>query len=168
MAAAAILERLGGLGVTVSVTGDRLRLEPGSRVPAELVKELRAHKKAVISFLELSEFFKHANSRLTGRLQKALADKEKELASRKRDLASSYCRNNERNKEWTKQEITHLETHVAEIQRYIKDGGSLRLPWCCRQLEYICLIATWGFDECIMLPSDCGFSLRFIHGIESG
>lgn len=48
MKVSAILEGLEGLGVTVTVKGDTLRLEPGSRVPLELVEELRAHKQEII------------------------------------------------------------------------------------------------------------------------
>lgn len=53
MKVTAILEKLDGLGVKVSVTGDTLRLEPGSQVPDALLVELKAHKQEVI--LVLSE-----------------------------------------------------------------------------------------------------------------
>ena len=48
MDATTILDKLGSLGVSVKVTDDRLRLEPGSRVPPELLDELKAHKQEVI------------------------------------------------------------------------------------------------------------------------
>lgn len=48
MDAITILDRLDNLGVSVRVAGDRLQLEPGSRVPAELIDELKAHKQEII------------------------------------------------------------------------------------------------------------------------
>ena len=54
MNALAILERLGSLGVSVTVADDALRLVPGSKVPPELIEELRQHKAAVIAYLSQS------------------------------------------------------------------------------------------------------------------
>lgn len=96
-----------------------------------------------------------ADVQVARRLQKALAEKEEDLASRKRDLTSPYYADSE----WVKKEMTHLEAHIAEIERHLKEGGALKLPPCCRQPDYVCLIATRGFDECIMSPIECGFSL---------
>jgi hypothetical protein len=56
MDATAILDKLSNLGVSVEVRGDRLRLAPGSRVPAELVDELKAHKDEIISTLKLKGY----------------------------------------------------------------------------------------------------------------
>ena len=47
MNASAILDRLHFLDVRVEVSGDVLLLEPGSRVPKELVEELKAHKQEI-------------------------------------------------------------------------------------------------------------------------
>ena len=96
------------------------------------------------------------------RLRQALADKQHELALRRRDLASPYYQGDH----WVLEQIAHLESHIAEITRYLKEGGELALPRCCRQAEYICLIATRGFDECVMSPIECGYSLRLIGGNE--
>jgi len=49
--ATAILDRLHSLGIRVTVSGDRLRLEPGSMVPLELVEELKAHKQDIVPVL---------------------------------------------------------------------------------------------------------------------
>ena len=51
MDASALLTKLATLGVTVSVDGEDLRLEPGSRVPAELLPELRAKKPQLLAAL---------------------------------------------------------------------------------------------------------------------
>ena len=51
MDATAILEKLNNLGVVVTVAGDRLRLEPGSRVPTDLVEDLHRYKSEIITFL---------------------------------------------------------------------------------------------------------------------
>lgn len=90
-------------------------------------------------------------------LRKALAEKKGRLALRKRDLTSPYYGHTD---EWTKRQITHLQAHIAEIQRYLREGGDLKLPRCCWPFGYICLIAMTGFDACIMTPEECGFSLR--------
>jgi len=46
--AQAILDRLYSLGIEVTVSRDKLQLEPGSRVPEELVEELKSHKQDII------------------------------------------------------------------------------------------------------------------------
>ncbi|MFC1935652.1 hypothetical protein ACFLX9_02690 [Chloroflexota bacterium] len=51
MGAKVIIERLNELGVTVALSGERLRLEPGSRVPSHLVEVLRQHKSEVVAYL---------------------------------------------------------------------------------------------------------------------
>ena len=48
MEAQAILDRLDSLGVEVTISRDKLQLEPGSRVPGELVEELKVHKQDII------------------------------------------------------------------------------------------------------------------------
>ncbi len=51
MNVAAVLDRLESQGVTITVTGDQVKLEPGSRVPSDLVEQLKHHKKEVVAFL---------------------------------------------------------------------------------------------------------------------
>ena len=51
MDATAILERLNSLGVRVIVSGERLQIEPGSKVPSDLVNEIRRHKSEIINVL---------------------------------------------------------------------------------------------------------------------
>jgi len=46
------LERLSDIGITVTVSGDRLRLEPGTQVPPELLDEVRSHKPEIIFHLK--------------------------------------------------------------------------------------------------------------------
>jgi len=46
-----ILQVLKERGVTITVSGDRLKLVPGSRVPAEMAETLRAHKAEVLEYL---------------------------------------------------------------------------------------------------------------------
>ena len=46
-----LLGRLEELGITVSINGDRLRLEPGSKVPRQLAEALRKNKSEVLAFL---------------------------------------------------------------------------------------------------------------------
>ena len=51
MDAAAVLERLEGLGVSVTLRGDTLVVRPGSSVPEDLVPEVRAHKPEIVERL---------------------------------------------------------------------------------------------------------------------
>jgi len=61
MDATTILDRLGSLGISVEAADDRLRLEPGSRVPPDLIEELRQHKQEII--LKLKGFhFKYTDA----------------------------------------------------------------------------------------------------------
>ena len=48
MEAQAILDRLYSLGIEVTISRDKLQLEPGSLVPEELVEELKSHKQDII------------------------------------------------------------------------------------------------------------------------
>ena len=51
MDAIEVLDRLHDLGVTVQVNGPKVRLEPASKVPADLLNEVRAHKAEIIQEL---------------------------------------------------------------------------------------------------------------------
>ena len=97
------------------------------------------------------------NQEWVQRLQEALDQKQGELTLRERNLASSYYANDE----WTKKQITHLQAHISQIQRYLNGGHDLPLPRCCRNHDYLCLIAIMGATSCIMVPTECGFSLKF-------
>jgi hypothetical protein len=51
MGAAEVIEILQGLGVKVKAQGGKLLLEPGSRVPSDLVPEIRQHKQEILEML---------------------------------------------------------------------------------------------------------------------
>lgn len=89
-------------------------------------------------------------------LREALADKEKELALRQRDLTTVFYRDDP----WVLEQIAHLESHIVEIRRYLKEGGELTLPRCCCQAENICLGAVRGFNICILSPEECGYAIQ--------
>jgi hypothetical protein len=47
----ALLDTLKTHGISVTVSGDRIKLVPGSRVPEEVAETLRAHKAEVLEYL---------------------------------------------------------------------------------------------------------------------
>jgi hypothetical protein len=47
----AISKRLDELGISARAKGDKLRVEPGSKVPPELVSEIRQHKREILQLL---------------------------------------------------------------------------------------------------------------------
>jgi hypothetical protein len=49
--AVAVLEKAKALGISVTASGDKLLLEPGSKVPAELVQAIRQHKNEILAIL---------------------------------------------------------------------------------------------------------------------
>jgi len=51
-----ILERLEGMGVKVTVVGDKLRLNPGEAVPAVLLEEVKQHKPELITIIRLRDY----------------------------------------------------------------------------------------------------------------
>ena len=51
MDATAVLERLDRLGVSIQLDGPDLILRPGSRVPADVLENVRAHKPEIIAHL---------------------------------------------------------------------------------------------------------------------
>jgi len=52
MTAQTLLDTLEGLGVTVSASGGKLRLEPAGHVPLELVPDLKTFKPDLLALLE--------------------------------------------------------------------------------------------------------------------
>jgi hypothetical protein len=51
MTATEVLDRLEELGVTAWVYGEKVRLQPGSKVPSELMAEVRHHKADLLTLL---------------------------------------------------------------------------------------------------------------------
>jgi hypothetical protein len=51
MQAAGILDTFKKLGITALANGDKLVVEPGSKVPPDLKPEIRQHKAEIISLL---------------------------------------------------------------------------------------------------------------------
>ncbi len=64
MEAQAILDRLYSLGIEVTISRDKLQLEPGSRVPEELVEELKSHKQDII-LLEKGYHLRYPGNQVT-------------------------------------------------------------------------------------------------------
>lgn len=155
MDAVAILDELDKLGISAWVAGDQIRLKPFSQVPADLLDELKAHKREALSVLKCRERPKHSEAEVTRRLQEALERKKQEIASDKRYLLSLLCAR----PELTEPRIAYLEGHVREIGRYLDEGGTLELPRCCKQAGWTCLLAAQGLTDCAMFP-ECGYSLR--------
>lgn len=148
MEAAVILGKLNELGVKASVDGQRLRLEPGSRIPPDLVEEIKAKKQVLMLAIQPPEA-----------LTRALAQKREEIGTMQKRLASPYYADDTDYLEWCRHQIACLQGHVAEIRRFLEEGGALRLPRCCRDEDYTCLIAMRRFDACLMSPGECGFSM---------
>lgn len=149
MTATAILERLNELGVQTTIDGGRLRLTPASKIPPDLVEAIRTHKRALVLALRPPEA-----------LRRALTQKGEEIATMRRRLASEWYAEDVEYQEWGQAVISCLQGHVREIERYLKEGGALALPPCCKAKGHICLIALRRFDGCLMGPGECGFSVR--------
>jgi hypothetical protein len=49
--AVAVLEKAKALGISVTSSGNKILLEPGSKVPAELVQSIRQHKGEILAIL---------------------------------------------------------------------------------------------------------------------
>ena len=60
----AILKRLGELGISARASGDKLRVEPGSKVPPELVPEIRRYKQEILGLLASASVDDGAPNRL--------------------------------------------------------------------------------------------------------
>lgn len=52
MAGLELLERLQGLGVHVEATGDKLTLTPGSRVPPDMLAQVKESKPLILAYLK--------------------------------------------------------------------------------------------------------------------
>ena len=51
MDATEVLDRLSALGITAWASGEKLLLEPGSKVPPDLLDEVREHKPEILARL---------------------------------------------------------------------------------------------------------------------
>ena len=149
MDAATIVERLNELGVKVSMEGRRLRFEPASRLPPDLVEAIKIHRQALVLAFGPPEI-----------LSRALKAKQEEVGVMRARQASEYYANDAEYQRWCRYQIDTLTAHMSEIQRYLKAGGTLRLPLCCKDESQTCLIAMRRFNCCLMRPDECGFSIR--------
>ena len=52
MDATAVMDRLSELGVVATATGDKLLLEPGSKVPPDLLVQVKEHKVEILTTLQ--------------------------------------------------------------------------------------------------------------------
>ena len=52
-----LLEKVKALGVTLTRSGDKLLLEPGSKVPPDLVNQIREHKTEILAHLSKPQLF---------------------------------------------------------------------------------------------------------------
>ena len=147
---ASVLQQVRSLGVDIRPDGDKLQLRPPGRVPTELIQAIRTHKSEIIAIL--------TKPRQTV-LQGALAQKNEEINTMRKRLTSEYYAGDVPYEEWGKDILACLQGHVSEIQRYLKEGGALTLPPCCKEEGHICLIAMRRFDACLMTAGECGFSL---------
>ena len=77
----------------------------------------------------------------------------------RRRLASEYYADDGPYQTWGQDVIGCLTAHVDEIRRYIREGGALTLPRCCKG-NYICLIAMRQFNGCLIEPSECEFAIE--------
>jgi len=149
--AVAVLEKAKALGISVTSSGNRILLEPGSKVPAELVQSIRQHKGEILAIL--------TRPKPSGTLWWALAQKNGEIAVMRERLASPYYANDAQYHQWCLDQIGCLTDHITEITRCLREGGTLRLPPCCKDDGQFCLIAMRRLNGCLMSPCECGFSL---------
>ena len=134
-----LLDRARAAGLDVQADSARLVVR-GPRSAEAIAKELLAHKQEVMLLLK--------GYRLKHPVSEALGNKQHEMALRRSDLASPFYQGDP----WVLEQIALLEGHIAEIRRYLKEGGQLTLPRCCRQADHICLVAVTGFNVCILTP----------------
>jgi hypothetical protein len=55
MDAALLLDKLNALGISVTIAGEKLQLQPGSKVPPEMVEELHYQKAGLIDAVRARE-----------------------------------------------------------------------------------------------------------------
>jgi len=149
---ASVLQQVRNLGVDIRPDGDKLQLRPPGKVPAELIEAIRQHKIEIIAIL--------TKPRSSGILTAALTQKNQEILVMRRRLASQHYAGDVPYQEWGQDVIACLNGHIVEIQRYLREGGMLTLPPCCKENGYVCLIAMRRFDGCLMSPGECGFYMR--------
>jgi len=153
--ALAVVEKVKALGVTISPSGEKILLEPGSKVPPELIGAIRQHKDEILAILT-----RGSQTVLT----RALAQKNEELSVMQKRLVSPYYTDDIQYHEWAKQQIETIRGQIAEIQCYLNEGGDLNLPPCCKRNGYVCLIAMRKFDWCLFEHVECGFCLQQLRG----
>jgi len=148
---ASVLQQVRSLGVDIRPDGDKLQLRPPGKVPAELIAAIRENKTAIIAIL--------TRPKPSGTLSAALEQKTTEIGVMRKRLASEYYVGDVPYQEWGRDVITCLQAHVDEVQRYLREGGALILPPCCKEEGHFCLISLRRFGGCLMNPGECGFSM---------
>ena len=146
-----VLLQVRSLGVDIRPEGDKLQLRPPGKAPAELIQAIRQHKAEIMAILT-----KPRRTILEG----ALTQKGEEILTMRKRLTSPYYADDTEYLEWCRDQIGCLTAHVDEIRRYLREGGALTLPPCCRDKDYLCLIAMRRFDGCLMVPNECEFAMR--------
>ena len=147
---ASVLQQVRSLGVDIRPDGDKLQLRPPGKTPADLIEAIRQHKTEILTIL--------TKPRPSETLKKALTQKSEEMLTMRKRLASPYYADDAEYQDWCRDQITCFTSHISEIQRYLREGGTLRLPPCCKEEGHICLIAMRRFDGCLMGPEECGFA----------
>ncbi|MCP3683583.1 MAG: hypothetical protein GY861_12925 [bacterium] len=154
-----LLEKAKQQGLAMKVEGDRLLYHPLSAMTSDLKEAIRKYKGEIIELVSQTNE-SEIPPRIIESLQKAISKKEEDLAIRRKQLADPKCPN----PEFCIDQITSMEGHIVEINRYIKEGGDLAIPRCCLQHENYCFLnhamAMKGFDGCLLSPDGCEFGLR--------
>jgi hypothetical protein len=145
-----VLQQVRSLGVDIRPDGDKLQLRPPGKTPADLIQALRENKPAIIDILTRPR---------RNTLQTALAQKREEIGTMQKRLTSPYYADDAEYLDWCRDQILRLQGDVTEIERYLREGGILRLPPCCIDDDHICLIAMRRFDGCLMTLTECGFAI---------
>ena len=148
---ASVLQQVRSLGVDIRPDGDRLQLRPPGKTPADLIEAIRQHKTEILTIL--------TKPRPSETLRRALIQKNEEILTMRKRLDSPYYADDAEYQDWCKDQIACLTDHISEIQRYLREGGTLRLPPCCKEEGHICLIAMRRFDGCLMTLTECGFAI---------
>lgn len=148
---ASVLQQVRSLGVDVRPDGDKLQLRPPGKLPADLIEAIRQHKTEILTIL--------TKPWPSETLRRALTQKNEEILTIRKRLASPYYADDAEYQDWCRDQITCLTAHISEIQSYLREGGCLSLPPCCRTAGYLCLIAMRRLVGCLMVPGECTFSI---------
>ncbi len=90
----------------------------------------------------------------TERLRRHLDCLTSERDLRTRALACPCCH------DFAERMLGIIKPQIAEVERYLQEGGKLSIPICYKEPGLVCLLALTQEHDCVYQPASCPWSFQ--------